>query len=213
MSVRGLIPIFDPPRVPGLKATPAQTVSRKVALLCGGHSLPDHWNADVATGYDFVIAINGACFMFPCDYAVAVDRNVVLKILATPARHPRVALLTYAAKMYLKEARKAGVPVVPIENIPNKPDGTRHKSYTMPRALQWALRQCGPDGGVDLFGVDMSDVGNDVAGLKSHNNALRWKQEAECLRVVWDARVGRVLGRLHNARLEFLRGERAGWPG
>ena len=211
MPRRALIPIFDPPR-------PRQAVAvipgppRRVALLCGGHSLKEVWSEDKAKEYDLIVAVNGACFLFSCDYAVVVDSPVVRKLLAIPERRPRIALVTYA-KAYLREARAAKVALITIENIPRKPDGNHNKSYSAPRALQFALKQCGPGGRVDLYGVDMSNAGHDVAGLKSHNNALRWAQESECLRLVWDGRVGEVVGLLNSERLAFLRGERASWPG
>lgn len=204
--------MFDPPR-PAVVAAREAGEDRRVALLCGGLSLPEHWNAEVAKGYDLVVAVNGACFRFACDYAVIVDSPVVRRLLKAREHHPRVALVTYA-RAYGREARQAGVQLRMAENIPANPDGSPRKSYSMPRALMFALKLCGPGGVVDVFGCDMSDGGHDVAGLNGDHGPIRWKQEADCLRLVWDARrVERVFGQLRNDRLEYLRGERTEWPG
>jgi len=184
---------------------PVPPTCRRVALLVGGHSLLEHWTPEVAAGFDEVVAVNGAAYVTRVDWAVMVDRKVVEGLLREKSRHPRRGIVTYAA--YRNAARQAGVAWHEIPTL-----GRNFKSYTMPRAVLWALRRCGA-GTIEVFGMDFGHEVNDVGGLKGCHDGNRWKQESQTLRAAWSAQVVAVHGRLNASRLAFIRGELPSWPG
>src|SRR5690606_1047637 len=155
------------------------------------------------------VAVNGAAYAFPCDFALMVDRAVVHGLFARKDRHPRQALVTYT-RPYMRDAHRAGI--ANVLEVPKLERG--YKSYSAPRALKFALARCGPEGCIEIFGMDWSSEKNDVAGLKGCHDGNRWKQEAEAFRSIWDKRrIVAVHGRIAARRLAFIRGEVPVWPG
>lgn len=185
----------------------ADILNRRIALLCGGHSLHEDWAGRREWLFDEIMAVNGAAFAFPCDYAIMTDSPLVRQIRDRTRKPPRVAIVTYQ-NAYKRTMDQVGVRCL---QIPSMPPGC--KSYTCPRALRFALTRCGPDGRIELFGVDFSSDPLDVAGIKGERSAKRWQQEAEALRAVWDKRVVAVHGRIRADRLDFIRGTLPKWPG
>lgn len=212
MGVRTLVAVRQtPPEALPSPVQPPQPQSRcRVALLVGGPSLRDHWSEAKAAEFAWVVAVNGAALLYDCDYAVMVDRRVVERLVVGP-RLPRKALVTYKAYRQRMADRK-GFARVTMQEIVSV--GPQAKSYTFPRALKFALQLAGGQGSVEIFGMDWTDSGHDVAGLKGCHDPNRWKQEAVVLRQVWDdSRVTHVFGRCSKERLEYINGRRAEWPG
>lgn len=184
---------------------------KRVAILCGGPSLRDLWSEGKAVEFDEVCAINGACLVFHCDYAIMVDRPIVEKLIESPGHHPRKALLTYAQayrNRFLNKRDLRAIRMLPIPTL-----GPAMKSFTMPRAIKFALGLCGPTGSIEIFGCDMSDAGRDVAGLRGDHGIARWEKECLVLRAVWDKRIVAVYGKARLDWLAFCRGELEKWPG
>lgn len=183
---------------------------RRIALLVGGLSLRDHWNAERAAQFDLVVAVNGAAFVFPCDYAALVDRPIVLRLIKH-GPHPRKALLTYAKayrNRFLSKQELASVTMIEIPTV-----GPRQKSYTMPRALLFCYGLAGASGSIEIFGMDFRATGHDVAGIKGYHEPKRWMQEATVLRSVWRKNIVAVHGAIAADKLAFIKGECNDWPG
>jgi hypothetical protein len=204
-----LIPVDRANRPALTQEPPATGPGRQIAILCGGPSLRDHWSDGRAAEFDEVVAVNGACFVFACDYAVMVDRPIVAKLIDSPAHHPRKALVTYAAaykSRFVDKKQARHVRMLPIPTL-----GPAMKSFTFPRAIKFALSLCG-NGEIHVFGCDMSDVGRDVAGIRGDHGIARWERECTVLRAIWDRRIVAVHGKARADWLAYVRGELPRFP-
>lgn len=202
MAIRTLIGVTTQGRAPR-PVEPVSAVSQSVAVLAGGPSLRELWPLHEPDGYDVVIAVNGAALAFPCDYAVAVDRKLVERLIAETK--PRRALVTYDT--YERACRKRGLG---FRRIPVRKG---LKSYTFPRALLLAAQEAGEAGLIDVFGMDYSTDRLDAGGVTGDRGALRWREEAEALRVVWPKAMRSVHGRINPERRAFICGASSQWPG
>ena len=59
---------------------------------------------------------------------------------------------------------------------------------------------------------DWTSSGVDAAGLKSCNDGNRWREEAICLRALWNDHVVAVHGAISPERLAFIERKRDDWP-
>jgi hypothetical protein len=206
MPAPKLFAVRDSPYAPPVSAEPS-TPARRIALLVGGPSLKEDWSREREGFFDEVVSVNGAAFVFPCDYAVMVDSPLVKQITGRTKPAPRVALVTYQ-NAYKRTTDQMKLRCLQVPNI-----GKGVKHYTMPRALKFALIRAGEKGQVWIFGMDFSDSKHDVAGVKGERSQKRWEQEACALRVIWDKRVAVVHGKISASRLAFIRSEVPTWPG
>lgn len=177
---------------------------KRVALLVNGPSLTTHWREPMALDFDLIVAMNTAGWVFPHDYAVVTDPQLVREVVDNGKMRPMLGMVCYEA--HAQRLSQCGIRWVEMIGIP------KSKPYTFPKAIVFALKQAGPAGTVELFGVDWTDSKTDVAGVSGDHNPKRWQQEAEVVRRVWDSRIVAVHGAITPARLDYFKGKRNDWP-
>ena len=192
-------------------STPDHTLtasSRRIALLCPGPSLRTTWIDALFEKFNLVIAINDAAWLYRHHWIVGSDRHILQPVLDGQKPRPLIGALTNRA--YGPRFQAIGLQYVRPETFnPNGPLGKRHTSYSMVAAVWFALRQCGPQGVVEIHGFDASPDPS-ITGIDRHGShkGARWRDEAQRLRMVWDASRIRSMGNAASWLLDFVAGKR-----
>lgn len=181
---------------------------KRLAILTGGPSLTEMWSDDLATGYDTVIAVNGACYFFESDYVALVDRCVWLALNDGTARWPRRGFFTHANWPVPKDRERHPLPLYDrtLGRVPKKladEQGVTECGYTFPSALL-AAQDMADGGPVHIYGFDYSPEGSLPADPAV--GAGRWVRELPWVKHAWGPNVT-AYGRAHPNVLAWLKGE------
>lgn len=200
--------------VPPLEAPPASgrpggPQNRRVAILCCGPSVRETWSELMFPSFDCVIAVNDAGQLFAHHWIVGSDGHILKPILEGVNRRPLVGALTNRA--WVGRFQAIGLQAIRPDTFDqNGPFGRAHTTYSFVAALWFALKEAGPYGHVHVHGFDASQTPS-VTGIDrfhSHRPA-RWRQEAEKLKVLWDASRITNHGKAPGWLLDFLCGRKA----
>lgn len=202
--------VMVPPLVPPSPESCAHGAQdRRVAVLCCGPSVRETWSELQFQHCATVIAVNDAGQLFDHHWIVGSDGHILKPILEGKSRRPLIGALTNRA--WVERFKSVGLQAIRPDTFDqNGPFGKGHTSYSFVAALWFALKEAGPWGQVHIHGFDASSTPS-VTGIDrfhSHKPS-RWRQEADKLRVIWDA--ARIVnhGRAPGWLLDFLAGRRA----
>ena len=164
--------------------------NQRIAVLCPGPSLPRFWGEQKKLGWDAVVAVNRAGWIYDCDWLVYADRPIGDAIRSGDADPPRVGYVTHPRTVLPSPAARARMPLRQTkcrygELLPRGED-VLTCCYTFPHALAiaWGLAA---DGEVHVYGFDCSSSRDVVLG-DGHHGADRWRSELPWVKHAWPAR-------------------------
>lgn len=186
----------------------------KIAVLCPGHSLTTNWTASsrVAGGFELVIAVNRAGWLFEHDWLACGDDHVVEPIRNRIVAGPRVGYITHV-RMEIPTGSQRREP--PLYKIP-KGDMPTECGWTFPNALMFACNEAAGDE-ICVYGFDclnqpdiaqviLSPSPNGALNIKQgcHTQA-RWLAELPWVKYCWSfGRVCAVGSEAHPVILQWL---------
>lgn len=190
----------------------------RVALLCSGPSLGSTWHGPVKSdapayyrrGFDVVIAVNRAAWAVTCDWCAFVD-TAILEHAApklgfiTHRNHPLGGRQRHPLPWYEFEA---AIPsALRMEQCSNV------CAYTTPSALIVAGHFAGPNGEIEIHGMDCSPVPEKDCGgwtQPGSHGPSRWRRELPWLRGA-RAAISQVpvsyVGRAHQTVIDYIEGK------
>ena len=164
----------------------------KIALLCCGPSLTQFLPEYTVPGYNLVVGVNTAAWLYPVDWCVCADLHIIEGFQREDRKLPRVGFVTHRAMPVPAPCERRLMPLGLQANHGGKlrcryllPHGSPEDAcaYSFPNALAFCQRMR-PDC-IDIFGFDCSPSLTDVAGVEGQHHCNRWEQELPWIKHAW----------------------------
>lgn len=155
-----------------------------VAVLSNGPSLHQTWSLEKSERFrGLVVAVNAACWIFPCDWACYTDRIIYDEHRRRGLVQPRIGWASRKGEMTTARLPLWRTEVCRYSHL--LPAGSPKDicGYTFPAALAFA-QHLAHGGVVYVHGFDCSDKPN-VTGFDVQHGWKRWRAELPWVRHSW----------------------------